>query len=260
MKKNKEIEVLDESEYEVVEKSVGDVSIKTQRKQLTPLDIVMEAMNTGKDIGIDQIEKLYELQERHEKNEARKAYHSAMAAFKADPPEIKKTGRVEYKQTKYDHAKLGDIEPLISKSLSKYGLSANWKTTQNESIISVTCTITHSLGHSESTTLSSAPDQSGGKNSIQAIGSATEYLRRYTLLAITGLSAKDADDDGLSSGVTFLNEKQISEITDLMNEKIKVHDDFFKWLNGSKGLSVSCVEQIPSEHYNFVKTAIMAVK
>ena len=57
-----------------------------------------------------------------------------------------------------------------------------------------------------------------------------------------------------------LTEKQISEITDLMNEKIKVHEDFFKWLNGSKGLNVSCVEQIPAEHYNFVKTAILAVK
>ena len=52
------------------------------------------------------------------------------------------------------------------------------------------------MGHSESTTLQSPPDASGGKNSIQAIGSAVTYLSRYTLLAITGLATGENEDDG----------------------------------------------------------------
>jgi hypothetical protein len=44
--------------------------------------------------------------------------------------------------------------------------------------------------------MNSGPDDSGGKNKIQAIASAKSYLERYTLLAITGLATKDMDDDG----------------------------------------------------------------
>ena len=43
-------------------------------------------------------------------------------------------------------------------------------------------------------------DTSGGKNNIQAMGSAVSYLERYTLLAITGLSTKEMDDDGRGAG------------------------------------------------------------
>jgi hypothetical protein len=53
------------------------------------------------------------------------------------------------------------------------------------------------MGHSEEgAVLEGAPDTSGSKNSIQAVGSTVSYLERYTLLAATGLAAKDQDDDG----------------------------------------------------------------
>src|SRR5258708_10458648 len=62
--------------------------------------------------------------------------------------------------------------------------------------IRVPCTLTHAQGHSESVSMSAQPDTSGSKNSIQAIGSTTSYLQRYTLFAATGLAPKDADTDG----------------------------------------------------------------
>jgi hypothetical protein len=40
------------------------------------------------------------------------------------------------------------------------------------------------------------PDAGGAKNAIQARASTKTYLERYTLLAILGLSSKDADADG----------------------------------------------------------------
>jgi len=39
------------------------------------------------------------------------------------------------------------------------------------------------------------PDMSGGKNAIQAVISAKSYLERHTLLAATGLTTKDIEDD-----------------------------------------------------------------
>lgn len=159
----------------------------------SPISQAVELLKKGGDI--NTLEKMLELQERWDKNEAKKSYNVAMAEFKANPPKLIKTKHVKYGNTEYNHADLANITETINSALSKCGLSASWKTSQDQGI-QVTCTISHILGHSESTALSSPPDTSGGKNTIQAIGSAVTYLQRYTLLALTGLSAHDQDDDG----------------------------------------------------------------
>ena len=166
-----------------------------------PNAVIMMAMQKGYDPAF--IEKMMDLSERNEKNIARKAYHEAMAAFKANPPEIGKDKKVSFdvgnRTTSYNHASLANVTGKINRALSEHGLSAGWTTIQNEKGITVTCTITHKFGHGESTTLTAAPDTSGSKNAIQAIGSTVSYLERYTILALTGLATHDMDDDGKSS-------------------------------------------------------------
>jgi hypothetical protein len=165
---------------------------------ITPMHMLQVAIEKG--ASLEQLEKLMELQERHEANEARKAFVSAMSAFKANPPDIFKNKHVSFTtqkgKTEYDHATLDQVSLAIGTALSKHGLSHRWVTDQSDGRIKVTCIITHSMGHSESVSLQSSADDSGGKNSIQAIGSAVTYLQRYTLLAATGMAVQDQDDDG----------------------------------------------------------------
>jgi hypothetical protein len=167
------------------------------------------------------IEKFMDLRERWEKNEARKAYNEAMTKFKANPPDIDKNRHVKYQTSKgtteYNHADLFNVTDKISSELSKYGLSASWTTAQADKTISVTCKISHVKGHSESTTLSSSPDDSGGKNSIQAIGSAVTYLQRYTLLALTGLATREQDNDGKTVEEKYISDKEKSSLVDMFN-------------------------------------------
>lgn len=170
------------------------------RNDINPMTLVDKALSQNADI--ETLTRLMDLQERWEKGEARKAFVEAMNQFKADPPTIRKNKHVKYENrdksvTEYDHATLDNICEVIGAALSKVGISFRWQTQQLEGgWISVTCVLTHERGHSEQTTLQGPPDQSGGKNAIQAIGSTTEYLRRYTLLAITGLAVAGMDDDG----------------------------------------------------------------
>ena len=161
-----------------------------------------------KDFDIERLSKLMELQERWEKNEARKAYFAAMTAFKKNPPQIIKDMHVEYQsakgKTSYRHASLGNVVGTITQALSDHDLSANWKTETNGKV-RVTCTVSHVLGYSESTTIEAGADVSGGKNAIQAIGSTITYLQRYTLLAICGLATNEFEDDGRSVGTAPKN-------------------------------------------------------
>lgn len=188
----------------------------------TPATLLSIAINQGADL--DRLEKLMDLQTKWEESQARKAYFSAMAAFKENPPEIEKDKHVKYSTakgvTEYDHASLGNVAHCIASSLGKYGLSAAWRTQQNAQHITVTCRITHSMGYGEETSLSAVADDSGGKNTIQALGSTISYLERYTLLALTGLATQDQDDDGKGSGnVKYISDKQLSTITDMIQSR-----------------------------------------
>jgi hypothetical protein len=167
-----------------------------QVNNTSPLAMAAEFIKKDSNVDIDKLSQFFDLHERWEKNQAKKAYVEAMAAFKANPPKVCKDKHVEYNKTKYSHASLANVTSTINEALSKHGLTASWTTVQGENNVTVTCIITHIFGHSEQTSLSSAPDNSGSKNPIQAIGSAVSYLQRYTLLSLVGIATEDMDDDG----------------------------------------------------------------
>lgn len=230
--------------------------------QKSPAELAQGLLAAGCDPA--NLEKLMDLQERHEKNEARKAYVKAMAEFKANPPKIVKDHVVDFTsqkgRTNYKHATLGNVSSAINSGLGKHSLSAGWKTEQGADGITVTCTITHEMGHSESTSLTAGSDNTGNKNSIQAIGSTITYLQRYTLLALTGLATHDQDDDGRKAEERLINEKQVSTITDMMNEWIDDPDHFLSWVSGKIGVSITEVEKIPASSYGFVVSALKGAK
>lgn len=171
----------------------------------TPMHLIELALQKGADA--DQLGKLMELQLRWQANENRLAYIAAMQRFKDNPPEINKTKHVSYPtkggpDVSYWHPELDDVVEVIGHALKAVGIGQSWRTSDNNGKIVVTCVLTHKDGHSEEVaTLAGPPDVSGGKNNIQAIGSTTTYLQRYTLLAGTGLAAKGQDDDGKTEGM-----------------------------------------------------------
>ncbi|MBT11866.1 MAG: single-stranded DNA-binding protein [Oceanospirillaceae bacterium] len=201
-------------------KPVAEVAQTQVASPITPDRMLQIAVEQNADI--DKLEKLMALQERWEANQAKKAFVTAMNAFKADPPKITKDKHVNFSTQKgvtdYHHATLGNVCQIIGKALSAVGISYRWDTNQNDAgSIRVTCVLTHEAGHSESVTLCGSPDQSGGKNSIQAVGSAVTYLQRYTLLAATGMATYDQDDDGAGSEPDLVNAKQVDALRKALN-------------------------------------------
>lgn len=180
------------------EVAIAKVEPQAIAVQQSPIMQLAEKLSNG-DITPEQMEKMLDIQFKWEANEARKAYHAAMTSFKADPPVIvKDLSNAQYRSS---YASISNVAQTINTKLSEYGLSARWETSQKENgWPEVTCIVTHSQGHSEQTTLSAPPDESGSKNPIQKIISSTTYLKKETLLAITGLATQDeTDDDGNGS-------------------------------------------------------------
>ena len=228
-------------------------ALKVRDKRMKESEIVPASQNDVLMVAIQKgyqpefIEKMMDLKERHEQGEARKAYHKAMAAFKANPPKIDKDKTVSFGtgKTSYTHASLANVTEKINMALSVHGLSAAWKTEQINGTIKVICTITHELGHGENTSLSANPDTSGSKNAIQAVGSTISYLERYTLLALAGLATHDMDDDGGSTGepIEYINKKQFSSLVDMMNEVKANQAKFFKFFKIKK------LDELPANRF-----------
>ena len=183
---------------------------------VTPMELLSRALERGADIGI--LEKLMDLQERHEKNEARKAFDAAMADARGEMPIIVKNRAVDFTSTKgrtnYKYEDLASVAEAVNPVLAKHGLSYRFRTTSPPNApITVTCILSHRLGYYEENTLEGPRDDSGNKNSIQAIGSTLTYLQRMTLKAALGLAAA-ADDDGKAAPSTAGDEPITEEQRD----------------------------------------------
>lgn len=159
-----------------------------------PADLIAQAIEKG--LGVDELGKLMELQERWEANQARKLFFEAFSGFQSQCPDIRKSKEVSFGQTKYNYAPLSDITRQIGKVLKDNDLSYRWEIQDTATEIKVTCLVSHINGHTERTTMLASPDTSGSKNPIQARGSAIEYLKRYTLIGALGISTADSDIDG----------------------------------------------------------------
>jgi len=213
---------------------------------------------------LERLEKYLEMKRADEAYEAKKAYTASMAAFKKNPPKINKDKHVSFTTSKgttaYNHATLANVTEKINSALSSHGLHASWRTDQKDKLITVTCTITHELGHSESTSLSASPDESGGKNSIQAIGSSVSYLCRYTLLALTGLATYDQDNDGSpKEEAKTITTDQATEIDDLLadvygDKLAQFQPQWLKWIGAES------VDEIPASKYQTAIRALSAAK
>lgn len=177
-----------------------------------PLNMAMQAMKAG--MSIADMRAMLELQKEWEANEARKAYMKAMSGFAAEGVKIHKNKVVDFQpknggRVRYSHAELSDVTSAVCPALAKHQLSHRWDVTQSAdgNLVTVTCRITHALGHSETISLTGGQDATGNKNPIQQTGSTITYLQRYTLLAITGMSTSGEDDDG-RGGEEFTGQDQ----------------------------------------------------
>lgn len=222
---------------------------------LTPMAMLDRALASG--AGIETIERLMALQERWEKNENKKAYDEAITLAKSEFPQIVKDKAVRFDANKppsFMHETLSGIAKLIDPVLGKHGLSYRFRTSSDATSVTVTCIVSHRLGHSEENSLNGPHDKSGGKNSIQAVGSSVTYLQRYTLKGALGLAAADDDDGKAAGGGESLSAQQIEEMQALI---VEVAADIQKFC---KHMKVEKIEDIPAKRFKAAMDALNAKK
>jgi hypothetical protein len=137
-------------------------TVKPKRKMVyepapapTPMDLIAQASARGASAA--EIGQLMDLMDRLEARAAEKAFIAAFTEFKLNPPDIiKRLGAdftTEKGRTSYSYADLAIVCDAIIVSLAEHGLTHHWTYAQSGTQATVTCTLTHALGHSRQATL-----------------------------------------------------------------------------------------------------------
>jgi hypothetical protein len=116
---------------------------------------------------------------------------AALAKAQGEVENASKSSNNPHYKSKY--ADLAEVLNTVRPVFAKHGLGILQSTEFNGELVSVTTTITHESGGYVSSTASCVPSKTDG----QGIGSATTYLRRYSLASMSGVAQED--DDGQSS-------------------------------------------------------------
>jgi hypothetical protein len=153
--------------------------------------------------------------EREQRKEAAElAFRRDFAAFRGENIIIPKTKLVEQQGRdgkagpRFMQSEFDVVCARLSPALSRYGFgfrhdmkfgTREWPLPDNPhnviGWVTVTCFLEHQGKHTETLTLEGPPDDSGRKNPLQEMQSTASYLKRQSLLAITGTATGGEDDE-----------------------------------------------------------------
>jgi hypothetical protein len=219
------------------------------------------AIAIEKGIDVASLEKLQAMYERSQDRAAAQEFAEAMALFKSQCGPIprnsvaKVTGR-NGQQFSYHYAKLSDISRVIDPVLGRNGFSYSWDSVAHDRNLNVTCTVRHANGHSVASTFQVPTEASGGMNAQQAMGSALEYARRYSLTSALGISTGDDDDAVGASAAPNQGPVSAEQAEALLDAAQPLSEDDFTRL--TSWLQVSTLGEVKASDFNRVLSAINA--
>lgn len=211
--------------------------IATTPPESAGMQLLRKAVDRG--ASVEELDKLITLADRLRAIDAHQAFTAAMVEFKKNPPTIEKTRNATVSSKRegardanyaYKYANLADVCNGIVRQLAALGITHKHTFHQEGASITIKCTLTHLMGHSDSAQLTAHGDTSGGKNSLQGLGSTVTFLERYTLLGVCGLALDDELDDDGANGITA------AERAELRTEAANMRRQTPQQVAGAKGL------------------------
>jgi hypothetical protein len=158
-------------------------------KQKLPIESMKEFLAMRKEVRADQ---------------AREAFTQAMAQFQADCPVIAKTKEVRNKsgQVTYRYAPLDSIILQVKDVLGKNHLAYDFSEERDKEAgtVTVTCTVTHSMGHTKSSSFTVEVGEEAYMTDTQKYGARNTFAKRYAFMNVFGIATGDEDTDARELG------------------------------------------------------------
>lgn len=225
-----------------------------EHRDVTPIQILQSAVERGVDAS--QLEKLMDLQERWERNQASKQFSEAMHACQEVMPKVVRDA--VNNQTKSRYATLEKVQEVCRPIYSAHGFSLSYG--EDDCPVPgykrTVCDVRHSGGHCVRYHLDLPIDGIGAKgnaigamNPVQACISTTSYGQRRLTSMIFNLTLAGEDDDGQSFAT--ISEKEVATIEDWCAQLEVKTSVYTKWIG------VGHLHEMTPEQYENVMAEIM---
>lgn len=170
---------------------------------------------------------------------------AALASAQAEIENAAKNAANPHYRSKY--ADLAEVLNTVRPTFAKHGLSIVQSTGFDGQMVSVTTLVGHKDGGYITSVASCVP----AKTDAQGVGSATTYLRRYSLAAMAGIAQEDDDGNAAahdrkpqgSKPEPKISGDQVAEIMQLVGETETDLDKFLAYFK------VSAVSDLPASAY-----------
>ncbi len=165
--------------------------------------LMIERLASDPNVDVTKLEKIIGLHERVLARRAKVAFAAAFVELQLAIPEMPEHGVITNRdgrpQSRY--AKNEDIQAILKPILHAHGFELSFRTEWlDHATVKVIGILTHRDGHERTSEFVSAPDTSGNKSAIQALGSAVSYGHRYTAKDLLNLTSRGEDDGGQAAG------------------------------------------------------------
>lgn len=189
-----------------------------------------------KDVPVENIERLYDIADKMEKERQRKAFNAAFLAAQSEfTPVVKKHWN---EQTKSYYAKGRDVLEMVTPIINKHGFtnSVSVEPVNEKDMMRFVLIVRHIEGHEERHYMDAPIDNVGikgtpNKTRLHGMGSAYSYAERYLTGKVWNVLIVDDDDDGnqtaLQTNLNKITDEQYEDLVKLA-EQAKMDMDRIK--------------------------------
>lgn len=201
----------------------------------------------AKGMAVDDLGKLFDMQERWEKSRAKEAYAAAMTAAQGEMRPVVRGRKNQQQGSMY--AALEDIHDVIKPIWLNHGFTLSYGSDLSPypEHYRITCDCLHEGGHSTHHVLDGPGDEKGlkgnpNKTPIQAAISSGTYLRRALAVMIFDITLVGADHDGQRPDLRITEEQSV-RLQEWIAEKNVNVKRFMEWA------SVERLSDLPASKY-----------
>lgn len=165
-------------------------------------DVMMQILS-NKDIPADKLDVVLRHNAENIERQQREAFNFAYANMAPAMPQIEKRGLVELitkdgKQLgSYRYARWDDMDKVLRPILTEHGFGLSFSSDQSDKGVLIKAELSYG-GYSKFAQIPLPPDAGPGRNSLQAVGGALQYGKRYLAELLLNIVRKGADDDAVS--------------------------------------------------------------
>ncbi len=219
-----------------------------EQRELTPIDLVQNAINRGIDAA--GIVMLTEVFERMEAKRAEREFIQALIDFRRVCPPIPKTKKGVHDAL---FTPLPELVKIVDPLLVERGLTYTFNTLLTENMMQIDCKLYHTGGHSTVTTFYAPIDKIAAERmkmtETHAGASASTLGKRYALQLALGLVSGLTDDDGMAL-IAKISPEQVKTLQAMIEEVGAGIDAFNRYAR------VDRLEDIPQRDYGRLESAL----